>query len=30
VLALGVFVLYHGLRSRWLRRLGRSVLNGGE
>ena len=29
-LVLGVFVLYHGLRSRWLRRLGRSVLRGGE
>ena len=25
-LALGVFVLYHGLRSHWLRRLGRGVL----
>ena len=25
-LVLGVFVLYHGLRSHWLRRLGRGVL----
>ena len=25
-LVLGVFVLYHGLRSRWLRRLGWSLL----
>ena len=30
MLSLGVFVLYHGLRSRWLQRLGRGVLNGGE
>ena len=28
-LVLGVFVLYHGLRSRWLSRLGRSALRGG-
>ena len=28
-LALGVFVLYHGLRSQWLRRLGRGLLRGG-
>lgn len=27
-LVLGVFVLYHGLRSRWLRRLGTGVLRG--
>ncbi len=27
-LTLGVFVLYHGLRSRWLRRLGTGVLRG--
>ena len=27
-LVLGVFVLYHGLRSRWLMRLGRGVVGG--
>jgi hypothetical protein len=29
-LVLGVFVLYHGLRSRWLGRLGRGALSGGD